>query len=431
MATERPGVDLLAAPDSLFTWMTRSRQANRPGNAAVGVFVAGAESIIQSDVEGVYDLAGDATPHETRLPVGCLAKTLTATLVLNAAVRGKFGLDTRITALIDVPVAATDSPFARVTVRQLLNHTHGLDASTLPQLPRTQRGFIDVERLHGHLASVPPLAQPGEIYSYSNAGAWLGAAILERVSGKTYGEFLDETILRPIGVQGRSLSEKRIPVCPAVGSGLNLSIVHLVGLARMQLGYLPRQIGGGPGGSSEAIVPMPGWSLEQGVWLAWKYYGDGWYGHNMSYGRASACLRIHPGRDRGIVVASDVYPAMLLLGRLCGSILPEFQRLRPPAESTHSLDRQTAGSFAGVYLTAALHAAVALTDDGSVELRLRDRSIAGSSATEVGSRLGPRAENVFMLDLGARSYFNWVQFIQPAQGHWRYLWNGKHVLRRQ
>src|SRR5690606_41457828 len=82
----------------------------------------------------------------------------------------------------------TPSPPRRssdLTFRHLLEHTHGLDDSGLPPAPRRADGRIDVGRLLACLEG-RRIAVPGEVYSYSNAGAVLVAAALEALRSEEH-----------------------------------------------------------------------------------------------------------------------------------------------------------------------------------------------------------------------------------------------------
>src|SRR3954469_26045320 len=78
---------------------------------------------------------------ERSIAAGCLVKPLTATLIAEAVANGAVGWDD------DVGQILTVADVNRITVTHLLNHTHGLDASLVEQVPRRIDGFIDIQRL--------------------------------------------------------------------------------------------------------------------------------------------------------------------------------------------------------------------------------------------------------------------------------------------
>jgi len=48
------------------------------------------------------------------------------------------------------------------------------------------------------LAKLPPRSEPGTRYSYSNSNYHLLSLIVEKVSGVSYGDFLDQNIFKPL-----------------------------------------------------------------------------------------------------------------------------------------------------------------------------------------------------------------------------------------
>jgi hypothetical protein len=175
---------------------------NRPRSSStilVGVIASG---------RSAYAAAGapkDARPESAeasnrQLRTGCVTKLLTATLALRACRDGLLALDDDVASVL--PAA---EPLESITLRHLLEHRHGLDDSALASVPRRADGFIAAERLVAALAG-PRLGTPGELYSYSNAGAWLAAAALERASGRRYAALLADLL-------GRRARQR--PLCPA------------------------------------------------------------------------------------------------------------------------------------------------------------------------------------------------------------------------
>ena len=151
---------------------------------AKGYGLANVELGVEATADTVYQLAS-------------VTKTFTATAIMMLARDGKLSLDDKITErLPDLPEAWRD-----VTVRQLLNHTSGIksytfvkDFHTMMRKDFAQREILDL------VAKDPLEFQPGEKMSYSNTGYFLLGMLIEKVAGKSYGEFMDERIFRPLGM---------------------------------------------------------------------------------------------------------------------------------------------------------------------------------------------------------------------------------------
>lgn len=129
--------------------------------------------------------------------VGCLAKVLTAALVSQRVAAGDWDLDGEIGGLSEW--GSTSAPGVdAVTLRQLLTHTHGLDTSALPAVPKTRAGRVDLKSVTAAAQRAGPLFAPGALASYGNAGAWICAALLERHYRESYGRLLREHLFEPL-----------------------------------------------------------------------------------------------------------------------------------------------------------------------------------------------------------------------------------------
>jgi CubicO group peptidase (beta-lactamase class C family) len=96
-------------------------------------------------------------------------------------------------------------PSRRITVRDLLTHTSGMEGNP----PEGIKELIIPEmKCHLSLAEavlvysqLPLEFEPGSRFSYSNPGIAVVGRIIEVIAGKPYEKFLDERILRPLGMK--------------------------------------------------------------------------------------------------------------------------------------------------------------------------------------------------------------------------------------
>ena len=382
--------------------------------------------------ESSHALISDATGGKTALamPTGCLTKLFTATLASQAVTTRWFGLDDRIAELLPRP--AQQDALGEVTIRHLLEHTHGLDDSMIDRAPLRADGFIDSDALRTQVSAVPRLTEPGELYSYANVGAWLIAAVLERCSGQPYETLLREQLFAPLDIVLDRRSSHRM-ICPSVGGTLAISVTHMLEFLRSHGLKCPEQWpSDGQCGAFGEIVPLPGWNvLERGVYLGWKYHGAGWFGHNSTWPGASALARVQPQRGIAIVVASRNLAASVVATKVFGRLLPELVDLRIPQllsiEETRDLDRRR---YVGVYRSAARSVSISTVGDG-LELSARHRGKGGAGhAHPVDAVLRAAAKEVFFTRPVDTQSFPFVQFVAPCPDHFQYLWNGRFVLRR-
>lgn len=137
---------------------------------------------------------------DTKFRLGSITKQFTSVLILQLVEQGKIKLDGKLTEYL--PDYRKDTG-DKVTVHQLLNHTSGIPSYTgqpgffenVSRNPFTVSDFVK-KHCSGDLEF-----EPGTKYSYNNSGYFLLGAIVEKVSGKTYEQMLNENIFGPLGMK--------------------------------------------------------------------------------------------------------------------------------------------------------------------------------------------------------------------------------------
>ena len=148
---------------------------------------------------------------ETRFHIASITKAFTATLVLGAMERGELSLADPVTRW--VPELDADQ-YGDVTLQHLLEHTSGLmrdHTEALGGADNSPEAMIEA------LNAVGPQSAVGERYNYSNSGYALLALVLERSTGETYADLLQDRILIPAGLSATSYCVPDNPELLAVG----------------------------------------------------------------------------------------------------------------------------------------------------------------------------------------------------------------------
>ncbi|MGH9493472.1 MAG: serine hydrolase domain-containing protein [Candidatus Sulfotelmatobacter sp.] len=141
---------------------------------------------------------------ETIYQSGSVGKQFTATAVMMLVEEGKIALDDPLTKYFpDAPATWND-----VTVRELLSHTAGF--GDYPKSFDFRKDWTEGELLK--LVEGTPLAYPpGTRWDYSNLGFLTLGILIHRVTGEFYGDFLQERIFHPLGMNTtRIISEADI-----------------------------------------------------------------------------------------------------------------------------------------------------------------------------------------------------------------------------
>ncbi len=190
--------------------------------------VAGVATLLVKDAAVASYVAYGERSAETGAPIEAdtiyriysMTKPITGVALMTLYEDGAFSLDDPVSMFIpefeDLQVLAGESadgsaalvPLKRQpTMRELLSHTagfaYGLGGSDFANAAFRERRILespDLDAFIDQVAGVPLLHQPGEIWAYS-AAVDIQGAIVERLSGMSFGAYLQETIFDPLGME--------------------------------------------------------------------------------------------------------------------------------------------------------------------------------------------------------------------------------------
>ena len=143
-------------------------------------------------------------PDQTLFRPGSVSKVFTATAVMQLVEQGKVDLDTDISAYLDFEIPREfDTP---LTLRHLLTHTAGFE-ERIRGMFGPEGGKAD---LLGLLTNDPPpeqIYEPGTTPAYSNYGYGLAGYIVQRVSGVPFEQYVQDNILKPVGMTSSTFAQ--------------------------------------------------------------------------------------------------------------------------------------------------------------------------------------------------------------------------------
>ncbi len=131
--------------------------------------------------------------------IGSITKQFTSTAILKLVQEGKINLKDPVTNYL--PDFKTPLP---VTVEQLLNHTSGIKSYTsIPEKMNTEskKENVAVADMVSFIQKQQTDFAPGEQWLYNNSGYYLLGAIIEKVSGKTYKQYITDNFFKPLGMK--------------------------------------------------------------------------------------------------------------------------------------------------------------------------------------------------------------------------------------
>ena len=175
-------------------------------NAAVKVDGFSGSVLVARDGKPIFNKGYGMANIELGVPnapqtvyrLGSVTKQFTGMAVTILQERGKLSVNDPICKyLADCPAA-----WQPITVKNLLTHTSGMtNYTSFPDFAKTTILPITPAEMVKILKEKPLEFTPGEKFAYSNSGYFVLGAIIEKVSGKTYADFLQENIFTPLDMK--------------------------------------------------------------------------------------------------------------------------------------------------------------------------------------------------------------------------------------
>lgn len=347
----------------------------------------GSEPVFEQSVGRADRRFGTPFAADTRNSINSISKTFTAAAVMKLVEQGRLDLDAPVGAYLPGLKSEWKNT---VTVHHLLSHTSGLPREA--GLPAH-----DEQTLVEQLDEVDSLSldfEPGSRHGYSNPGYILLGNVIEAVSGVDYADFVEQEVIRPLGLADTGAYRDSVVVVrqaepyrmsplgvvaaqrtktrgESAGGGLYSTVadLHAWTLALESDRLLGEQARarlfqahvGEPGGDREAYA----WSIKQ--------FGDSTlrFAAGSGYGTKSVLIR-DPDNNEFIAIVSNWgnTPILGLLRDLYLSM--KGQAVTPPARDLLA-DPATFEDALGEYEFDASELRAALqTDDGRIRLHAVD-----------------------------------------------------------
>lgn len=178
------------------------QRGNIPG--AVVVVVKDGQPLLEKGY-GYADVAErkPVDPDTTLFRPGSVSKLFTWTAVMQLVEQGKIDLDADVNKYLDFKIPPYDGK--PVTMRNIMTHTSGIE--------ETARGLItsnpvDTIPLDHYVKVVPTrIFAPGTTPSYSNYATTLAGYIIQRVSGQSFDDYIDQHLFAPLDMKHASFRQ--------------------------------------------------------------------------------------------------------------------------------------------------------------------------------------------------------------------------------
>jgi CubicO group peptidase (beta-lactamase class C family) len=162
------------------------------------VLLADQQGVLYQTAKGMADLRYQIpNTIQTKFNLGSMNKMFTGVSILQLVAAQKLALDDKLVKYLDRTLFA-DGDFDQITIAQLLTHTAGLGWPSYPEMAQNK-----LRQLKDHrpfLKHIPQSAAPGSQFRYSNEGMLLLGMVIEKVSGQSYDDYVQQHVYAKAGM---------------------------------------------------------------------------------------------------------------------------------------------------------------------------------------------------------------------------------------
>lgn len=191
--------DMLLSSSIAKLSLTISEICRISSTAGLSLGVLHLGEVIHTSHYGYRDVATSTPPNnDTVFYIASLTKAITAAAVGILVEQKKVEWETPISAIL--PEFQRSDAVGGATLLDVMSHRTGLAGANALWIQRNQHFYMGKDETINtvnHLKAVKPFR---ESFHYSNWGYGLATEVIERITGQTYGEFVAETIFKPLNM---------------------------------------------------------------------------------------------------------------------------------------------------------------------------------------------------------------------------------------
>ena len=196
------------AQDKIDRYIRAEMELNQIPGLALAVVQDGQISHLRAYGVRSVTSSGSVTP-DVPFELASVSKALTAMAILQLEREGLLEQEAPVTSYLRDLQVASDPWWQRVTVKHLLRHTSGLRRETDFRVPCCGPPEEHLVRALEVFREAELASLPGETFSYANSNYTLLAVLVERLSSRTFPEYMREKVFLPFGMQRTTLDPEQ------------------------------------------------------------------------------------------------------------------------------------------------------------------------------------------------------------------------------
>ena len=207
------------------------KQVNADG-PGIAVLVKQGDKVIYQGASGLANIElGVPLQPDSVFRLGSITKQFTGAAIMKLHEQGKLSLDDNIHKYVaDFPTGDN-----QVTLAHLLTHTSGINNYTNNEntMQKLIQAPASIDEMLTKFAKEPMLFKTGEQMAYSNTGYVLLGKVIEVVSGKSYGQFIEEEFFKKLAMKNSQYGGRQLVPNRASGYTMHEHDIENAGLIDM------------------------------------------------------------------------------------------------------------------------------------------------------------------------------------------------------
>jgi CubicO group peptidase (beta-lactamase class C family) len=161
-----------------------------------------------------YEADLDLFTLDSRQMIASCSKWLSAALVMTFVDEGKLHLSDTVGLYLTV---LSRNGKGNITISECLSHLTGIKAPPLKESLKEMKKIRSMDQAVEEISMLPMEGSHGKVFHYSNTGLQIAGAIIEKISGQSFGELFAERIAKPLGLKNTDFGKGPVAL-PAGGA---------------------------------------------------------------------------------------------------------------------------------------------------------------------------------------------------------------------